>query len=75
MSFFHFLRPKPLLEITEQATLSELRNLTNRLSAPGFREFTAPHRTQGGGAVRLVMKGKGSIAGIGIIPSVGVKVP
>ena len=75
MSFFHFLRPKPLLEITEEATLSELRNLTDRLSSTGFREFTTPHRSQGGGALRLVMKGKGSIAGIGIIPSVGVKVP
>lgn len=75
MSFFHFLRPKPLAEISEEATLSELRNLTNRLSGERFREFIAPHRTQGGGAVRLVMKGKGSMAGIGIIPSAGVKVP
>ncbi|GEM_PF-6175567 len=75
MSFFHFLRPKPLLEITEEATLSELRSLTDRLSSAGFREFTTPHRTQGGGGVRLVSKGKGSIAGIGIIPLAGVKVP
>lgn len=75
MSFFHFLRPKPLVEISEEATLSELRNLTNRLSGEGFREFTAPHRTQGGGGLSLGRKGKGSIAGIGIIPSAGVKVP
>jgi hypothetical protein len=75
MSFFSFLRSKPLVEITEEATLSELRNVTKRLSAGGFREFTSPHRSQSGGTVRLGIKGKGSIAGIGIIPSVGVKVP
>ena len=75
MSFFSFLRRKPLPEITEEATLSELRSLTDRLSSVGFREFTVPHRTQGGGGVSLVSKGKGSMAGIGIIPSVGVKVP
>ena len=75
MLFSRFFQPKPKHEITEEATLSELRSLTDRLSSTGFREFTAPHRSQGGGALRLVMKGKGSIAGIGIIPSVGVKVP
>ncbi len=75
MLFSRFFQPKPIREITEEATLSEMRALTGRLSDGAFREFTSPHRNQSGGGIQLVRKGRGTIATIGIIPSTGVKVP
>ena len=75
MFFSRFFKPKPAAEISEAATLSEMKALTKRLSGAAFREFTSPHRSQTGGGVRLGRKGRGTIATIGIIPSAGVKVP
>lgn len=75
MLFSRFFQPKPIREITEEATLSEMKALTSRLSGGAFREFTSPHRNQAGGGIQLVRKGRGTIATIGIIPIVGVKNP
>lgn len=75
MLFSRFFQPKPIREITEEATLSEMKALTGRLSGKAFREFTSPHRNQAGGGIQLGRKGRGTIATIGIIPSTGVKVP
>ncbi|NDK37535.1 hypothetical protein DT603_01570 [Pseudoxanthomonas gei] len=75
MLFSRLFRAQPDLEINEQVTLSEMKALTDRLSGVAFREFTSPHRSQAGGALRLGRKGRGTIATIGIIPSAGVKVP
>ena len=75
MLFSRFFRPQPNPEINEETTLSEMKALTNRLSGTAFREFTSPHRSQTGGGVRLGRKGRGTIVTIGIIPSMGVKVP
>ncbi len=40
-----------------------------------FREFTPAPRGQRGGSVRLAPRHPGRLAGIGIIPATGVKVP
>ena len=75
MLFSHFFQSRPIREITEETTLSEMKALTSRLSGGAFREFTSPHRNQSGGGIRLGRKGHGSIATIGIVPIVGVKIP
>ena len=75
MLFSRFFQPKPISEITEEATLSEMKALTSRLSNGAFREFTSPHRNQAGGGIQLARKGRGTIATIGIIPIAGVKNP
>jgi hypothetical protein len=75
MLFSRFFQPTPIREITEEATLSEMKALTDRLSGGAFREFTSPHRNQAGGGIQLVRKGRGTIATIGIIPIAGVKSP
>lgn len=75
MLFSHFFQSRPIREITEETTLSEMKALTSRLSGGAFREFTSPHRNQAGGGIRLGRKGHGSIATIGIVPIVGVKIP
>lgn len=75
MLFSRFFQSKPIREITEEATLSEMKALTSRLSGRVFREFTSPHRNQAGGGIQLVRKGRGTIATIGIIPLAGVKNP
>ncbi|MDV3468693.1 hypothetical protein RZA67_08140 [Stenotrophomonas sp. C3(2023)] len=40
-----------------------------------FREFTAPARSQRGGAIRLTGRTPDRLARIGIIPSAGVNIP
>lgn len=75
MFFSRFFKPKPAAEISEAATLSEMKALTNRLSGVAFREFTAPPSSQAGGRFSLGMRGRDSIAGIRIVPVAGVKVP
>jgi hypothetical protein len=75
MLFSRLFQPKPIREITEETTLSEMKALTSRLSGGAFREFTSPHRNQAGSGIQLVRKGRGTITTIGIVPSTGVKVP
>ena len=75
MLFSRFFRPVQATEISEETTLSEMKALTKRLSGQTFREFTSPHRSQAGGGIQLTRKGRGTIATIGIVPSMGVKVP
>ena len=75
MFLSRLFKPKPAVEISEAATLSEMKALTDRLSGAAFREFTAPHSSQAGGSFSLGMRGRDSIAGIRIVPVTGVKVP
>ncbi len=44
-------------------------------SDKAFRDFTPAPRAQRGGTVRLAPRQPGRLAGIGIIPVAGVKVP
>ena len=75
MWFSRLFRSAPPPEINEQATLSEMKALTDRLSGVAFREFTSPNRGQAGGGFRPLRLGQGLGVYRGIIPSTGVKVP